>query len=156
MALKEAQERKVYCSRFCICVAAAMPQKLYSANMVCSNKPAKVLVFWVQEQEAEALQQLRRRLQFKAKSAPSRSKPVFKPDYRLAKPPTEPKPFILATDSRFGVDHSVTGLHRLSDTHMTTTGDEEFEDEEDLDDGSGCSDLAEIRSNHLMDHSVEC
>lgn len=80
---------------------------------------------------------------------------MFVPDYRLAKPPTTPRPFLLATDSRFGVDIPETGLPRQSDTHLTASGDEAFDDEEDLDDGSGCSDLDESRSNHLMDQSVE-
>lgn len=103
----------------------------------------------MQERVAAEVRQLRLRQQFKARPAPPRSLPAFEPNLQLARPPTEPMPFRLATSARLGVAGcTASTVHNQSRGHNTSQhlGDEEFEDDEDLDNGSGCTDLDGSRS----------
>lgn len=113
----------------------------------------------LQEQETVEVRQLRQSLQFKARPAPPRSRPPFEPDYRLAKPPTEPAPFVLATSIRFDVDDRASSVKSASpyQHHVSqNSGDDEFEDDEDLDDGSGCTDLSDSRTLCAAEPPVAC
>lgn len=107
-----------------------------------------------QVQDAEEIRQLRQSLQFQARPAPSRTKPVFAPDRRLAKPPTQPKPFALATSSRCSMDMLGTTTYTQSCTHHAADDSEDFEDDEDLDDGSGCSELDERQTQHPIESNL--
>lgn len=110
----------------------------------------------VQVQDAEEVRQLRQSLQFRARPAPLRTKPVFAPDHRLAQPPTQPKPFTLATSIRCSMDMLGTSTYTQSCMHHAAddSGDEDFEDDEDLDDGSGCSELDERQTQHPIESNL--
>ena len=115
----------------------------------------------VQEREAQEVKHLRQSLLFKAKPAPAHNRPVFEPNYQLAKPVTRPRPFVLATNIRAGTGK--TGLETQQSNESSlgrgtiNMSDEDFDlDDEDLDDGSGCSDLEEVCRIQSTQRTVEC